>query len=132
MPHLPITRPLNVAQDLNITAFEDVDISLHDLFVAAVSQGHGLIQGRTFTGCRIQGPGIVLVSAGTTFDETNFGDSRGGIANLALRPAGDKAIGAVPVRDCAFVGCEFYGVGFTGTPEFIEQLLALATPAGAE
>jgi hypothetical protein len=132
MSRLPITRPLDVARDLNATSFEDVDISLHDLFMAAVGQGQGLIHGRTFTGCRIQGPGVMLVSTGTTFDETNFGDSRGGIANLVLRPAGDKAIGAVPVRDCAFLGCEFYGVGFTGTPEFIEQLLGLSTPAGAK
>lgn len=132
MARLPITRALNVARDLNAQAFEDVDLSLHELFMAAAARGPGLIQGRSFTGCRIQGPGVMLVSDGVTFDETNFGDSRGDIANLVLRPAGGKAIGAVPVRDCAFVGCEFYGVGFTGAPEFLEQMLALSTSAGAE
>ena len=60
-----------------------------------------------------------------TFDETNFGDSRGDIRNLVLKPVGDKAIGTVPMRDCAFIGCEFYGVGFTGTDEFIAQIVAL-------
>lgn len=127
MSRLPIDRPLNVARDLTARAFQDVDISLHELFMANVGQGQGLIQGRTFTGCRIQGPGIMLVSTGTTFDETNFGDSRGGIANLVLRPAGDKAIGAVPVRDCVFIGCEFYGVGFTGPSDVLDEILALPT-----
>ena len=122
---LPIDRPLADAPDLNAATFENVDIILYELYAAASAQGAGLVQGRTFRGCRFQGPAIVLVSSGVTFTDTNFGDSRGGIKNLLMRPLGDKAIGTIPMRDCHFIGCEFYGVGFTGTDEFIEQVSAL-------
>ena len=75
-------------------------------------------------------PRIVLVGLGTTFDETNFGDSRGGMKNLLLQPMGDKALGTIPMHDCTFVGCEFYNVGFTGAAEILEQLAAVPTVAG--
>ncbi|WP_312685097.1 hypothetical protein [Brevundimonas nasdae] len=122
---LPINRPLADASDLNATTFENVDIILYELYSAASAQGVPLVQGRTFRGCRFQGPAIVLVSNGVTFNDTNFGDGRGSIQNLLVRPVGDKAIGTIPMRDCHFIGCEFYGVGFTGTDEFIEQVSAL-------
>ena len=122
---LPINRPLADASDLNATTFENVDIILYELYSAASAQGVPLVQGRTFRGCRFQGPAIVLVSNGVTFTDTNFGDGRGSIQNLLVRPVGDKAIGTIPMRDCHFIGCEFYGVGFTGTDEFIEQVSAL-------
>lgn len=125
MSLLPINRPVAPATDFGATVFENLDLSLHEVFAHAARNGAPLIQGRTFKGCRIQGPAIVLVSNGVTFEETNFGDSRGDIRNLVLKPVGDKAIGTVPMRDCAFIGCEFYGVGFTGTDEFIAQVVAL-------
>lgn len=125
MSLLPITRPVVLAEDFGAAVFENVDLTLYDVFAHAVQNGPALIQGRTFKGCRIQGPAIVLASDGVTFNETNFGDSRGDIRNLVMRPVGDKAIGTIPMRDCAFIGCEFYGVGFTGTDEFIAQIIAL-------
>ena len=122
---LPINRPLADPSDLNALAFENVDIILYELFAAASRQGQGLIQGRAFTGCRFQGPAIILASSGVTFTDTNFGDSRGGIKNLLMRPLGDKAVGTIPMRDCQFIGCEFYGVGFTGPDEFLDQVSTL-------
>ncbi|WP_372692436.1 hypothetical protein [Brevundimonas sp.] len=124
---LPINRAVTDAPDLNAAAFKDVDIVLYELYVAASKNGAGLIQGRTFTGCRFQGPAIILVSEGVTFDDTNFGDSRGGIQNLLLRPVGDKAIGTIPMRDCRFFGCEFYNIGFTGSGDILDQLAAIPT-----
>lgn len=124
---LPINRPLMVARDLNASSFENVDIILYELFSATAAKGLPLIEGRTFTGCRFQGPAIVLVADGTTFKDTNFGDSRGGMGNLLLRPVGDKALGTIPMRDCRFVGCEFYNVGFTGSQELIDQMAAVPT-----
>jgi hypothetical protein len=129
---LPINRPLTDAPDLNAEVFENVDIILYELYAAASRQGVPLVQGRTFRGCRFQGPAIILATDTVTFADTNFGDSRGGIANLLLRPVGDKAIGTIPMRDCAFIGCEFYGVGFTGSDTFIAEVSALtSTPKPA-
>ncbi|VXA96896.1 hypothetical protein [Brevundimonas sp. G8] len=122
---LPINRPLADAPDLNAARFENVDIILYELYAAADAKGVPLVEGRTFTGCRFQGPAVILVSNGVTFTDTNFGDGRGSIKNLLTRSLGDKAIGTIPMRDCKFIGCEFYGVGFTGTDEFLDQVAAL-------
>ena len=123
----PITRPLNVAKDLGVSDIRDVDFSLFDLFAAEMMLGRSLVEGKTITGCRIQGPAVMLASTGVTFDGVNFGDSGGDIRNLIMRSEGTKAIGAIPFRDCAFVNCEFYGVGFTGDAAFLEQVRSLQT-----
>ena len=127
---LPITRPVRIATDLSGAEIVDVDFTLYDLFAAASRAGDPIVRGRTFRGCRIQGPGVLLASTGVTFADVNFGDSRGGIANLLTRGLGDKAIGSVPMRDCAFISCEFYGVGFTGPEEFLQQMLKVTDTPG--
>lgn len=126
-PFTPITRPLNVARDLSVSEIRDVDFSLFDLFAAEMRLGRGLVQGKTITGCRIQGPAVMLASSGVTFDAVNFGVTGDDVRNLIMKPEGSKAIGAIPFRDCAFVNCEFYGVGFTGDAAFLDQLRSLQT-----
>lgn len=123
----PIARAVNVASDLGVSDIRDVDFSLFDLFAAEMMLGRSLVQGKTITGCRIQGPAVMLASTGVTFDGVNFGDSGGDVRNLIMKPEGTKAIGAIPFRDCAFVNCEFYGVGFTGDAVFLEQIRSLKT-----
>lgn len=120
---LPLTRPEKIATDLTGSDIRDVDFSLYELFNVSARSGHGLVHGKTFTGCRIHGPGVLLASLGVTFENVNFGDSGGNIGNLLTRSLGDKAVGSVPVRDCAFVSCEFFGVAFTGPEEFLEQMM---------
>jgi hypothetical protein len=121
----PINRPVQVVKDYSARRFEHVDLNLFDLFAHEVGAGLGLINHRTFVGCRIQGPAIMLVSAGVTFNDTNFGDSGGDVRNLILYPAGGRALGTVPMRECHFEGCEFYNVGFTGPREFLDEMLLL-------
>lgn len=130
MTRLPITRDVRVAQDLKATVFEDVDVNLFDLHVAHHSAGLGIIQGRTFRGCRIQGPAIMLVSVGVQFGDCNFGDPDGDMRNLILRPAGPRALGTIPFRDTVFDGCEFYNVGFTGSADVLDQLLGVTGHVG--
>lgn len=130
MTRLPITREVRVAQDLKATVFEDVDVNLFDLHVAHHSAGLGIIQGRTFRGCRIQGPAIMLVSVGVQFGDCNFGDPDGDMRNLILRPAGPRALGTIPFRDTVFDGCEFYNVGFTGSADVLDQLLGVTGHVG--
>ena len=114
--------------DARAKLFENVDISLFDLFRANLAAGDNSLAGRTFRGCRIEGPAVMLVLNGVTFDATDFGYSDGDIRNLVLRPAGPaKVVGTIPVQECAFIGCEFFGVGFTGPEDFLQQLLALDT-----
>jgi hypothetical protein len=130
MAYTPINRPVRVATDLKAKLFEDVDINLFELYAAVVGGAlPGLIQSRVFRRCRLQGPAIVLISAGVTFDDTNFGDSGGDIRNLLLQPLGARALGTIPMRDCAFENCEFFNVGFTG-PQTVLDMMAGVPAAG--
>jgi hypothetical protein len=124
---LPITRPIVRAPDLDATVFENVDIALHELLAASMATGVPLIHGRTFRGCRLVGPAIVMAALGTTFDDTNFGDPRGDNRNLVLRPLGVRATGAIVMQDCVVDGCEFSEVGFTGSDSFIDWIIGLKT-----
>lgn len=129
MSRLPLTRPLNLAQDMKAELFEDVDLNLYDLHVGNHGAALGVIMGRTFRGCRIQGPAIMLVSSGVTFSDCNFGDPDGEMKNLILRPAGRRALGTVPFRETQFESCEFYNVGFTGPEDILNDLLSVGATA---
>lgn len=124
MSRLPITRDVRVAPDLTALVLEDVDLTLFDLHVANHGPALGVTQGRTFRGCRIQGPAIMLVSAGVRFNDCNFG-AEDGMQELVLRPVGSRALGTMPFRDTLFDGCEFYNVGFTGPEAVLSALLAV-------
>lgn len=130
MSRLPITREVRVAPDYSVAVFEDVDVNLYDLHVASHGPGLGLTTGRTFRGCRIQGPAIMLVSAGVTFTECDFGAPDGVMASIVLRPTGGRALGTIPFRDTAFEGCEFFNVGFTGPEPILQELLRVGRTAG--
>ena len=118
-----------IPPDLVATTFENADIVLFDLYRASFMAGQPIITGRAFRNCRIQGPGVMLVLPGTQFESTDFGETSGDVRNLILRPAGpQKVVGTLPVQNCAFIGCQFHGVGFTGTEDFLQQILALDTP----
>jgi len=103
-------------------------MALYDLFIHHLRRGIRMIDGLTFTGCRLDGPAVMLVLPGTTFEDTNFGDSRGDMANLVLRPAANIAVGTIPVINCRFVGCEFNALGFTGNEAILAEILAIGGP----
>lgn len=124
-PHIGLTRPLNIATDLSKTAFVDEDMTLYDLFAHHARMGRAQIDGLTFTRCRIEGPAVMLVLPGTIFDAVNFGESRGDIGNMVLRPVRNMAIGAIPVVNCHFINCEFRALGFTGNDAILEEILAI-------
>ena len=124
----PGGRPGRVPADADAAVFENVDISLFDLYRTVMAKGQSAITGRTFRGCRIEGPVVMLVLSGTKFETTDFGAADGDIRNVVLRPAGpEKVTGVIPVQDCVFVACQFLGVGLTGPEPFLQQVLALET-----
>lgn len=127
LPMLDLGRRFNPTDDISKRAFVDEDLALYDLVTHHMRTNRAVIEGITFTRCRIEGPAVMLVLDGTTFDSTNFGEAKGNMANMVLRPAGNMAIGAIPVRNCTFVGCEFAMLGFTGNADILNQILAIKT-----
>lgn len=123
------TNNWTLAEDLMANEFGDgVALNLFELYRARLQAGQGTISGVTFRNCRIEGPAVMLVVGECDFDGVNFGDSRGDIRNLVLHPASPTGvIGAIPVKDCKFLGAQFYGVGFTGGSQFLDQLLAIGS-----
>lgn len=125
LPMTGLGRPFNLAEDLGKRAFENEDMALYELFMHHMRAGRAQLDGLTFTGCRIEGPAIMLVLPGTTFDAVNFGESRGNIGNMLLRPVLSMAIGAIPVVNCRFLRCEFHALGFTGNESILNELLSI-------
>jgi hypothetical protein len=126
----PVGRPGRTLIDPLATTFEDLDISLFDLFRANILAGRSDLSGRTFRNCHIDGPAVMLVSEGVRFERTNFGQAKGDPATLLLRPVSQSLVtGAIPVQDCAFIGCRFLGVGFTGSEALIQEILSLGKQA---
>lgn len=125
LPMIGLGRRFNPTADISKRAFVDEDMALYDLFVHHMRTNRAMIDGITFTGCRIEGPAVMLVLPGTTFDAVNFGESKGDIGNLVLRPVRNMAIGAIPVINCTFVNCEFQGLGFTGNEQILNEILAI-------
>lgn len=120
------TPAWTLATDLTAKSFENVALSLVDLHRTCLRSGEAVISGRTFTNCRVEGPAVMLALGGVTFDATDFGYTSGDIRNIVLFPASPTSvIGAIPVKDCVFKGCSFYALGFTGSPTFTDQILAL-------
>jgi hypothetical protein len=115
-----------IAENLNVSRFENVALSLVDLHRTRLRAGESVLSGVTFVNCRIEGPAVMLPLSGCNFDRINFGYSRGDIRNLVLRPASPNGvIGAIGVQDCKFIGGEFFAIGFTGEEAFLDQILAL-------
>ena len=125
LPMLDLGRRFNPTDDISKRAFVDEDMALYDLMIHHMRTNRVIIDGITFNRCRIEGPAVMLVLEGTRFESTNFGEAAGGTANMVLRPAGNKAIGAIPVRNCTFIGCEFSMLGFTGNAQVVNSLLSI-------
>ena len=106
--------------------------ALFDLYRASMQSGGGaIIEGRTFTDCYIEGPAVMLVLEGTHFEGVNFGPTGGDLRNILFRPmSGERAIGAVPVRNCTFRNCQFNTLGLTGSDDLLQMLVDQVASAG--
>ncbi len=112
--------------DYGADVFDGVAVSLFELYRARMARKQPMISGVTFRDCRIEGPAVLLVIDGCTFDGVRFGASNGDMRNIVLHPASPTSVtGALPIKDCTFQGGHFFGVGFTGAPTFLQQLLDL-------
>jgi len=112
------------------TAFEKEAVWLPLLAVHHWNAGEMAIKGKTFTDCVIEGPAVMAVMNGTTFDACAMGTTSGA-ENLLYRPLGQKLAGVVAMADCRFVRCRFVQVGFTGSEDLLAELKGVQTLTGA-
>jgi hypothetical protein len=122
------SAPWKLAEDLSAKAFNGEAMLLFDLYQASLRSGQSIIEDRTFTNCRLEGPAVVAVLTGVHFERTDFGYTGGDIGRIVWRTASGKGVvGAIPFRNCRFDGCSFFATGFTGPEAFLQQILALET-----
>ena len=118
--------PWTIATDLTAKTFNGQAMTLSDLYRECVRGGQTIIEGRTFTNCRLEGPAVVAILSGVTFQTTDFGYTGGDIGRLVWRSASATGVvGAIPFRNCVFTGCSFFATGFAGPESFLQQILAL-------
>lgn len=104
-------------------AYDKATIWLPQLMLEAARRGEGVIEGKTFTDCRFDGPAVILPLGQCHFDTCDFGLSRGDMRNLLLSPMGPTSVnGALAFKDCTFIRCSFLAVGYTGSPEFLHEM----------
>jgi hypothetical protein len=104
------------------TSFEKEAVWLPQLAVQHWNADQMFIDGKTFTDCLIEGPAVMAVMNGTTFDNCAMGTTAD-IRTLLYRPVSQTMMGGViGMSNCRFVRCRFFQVGFTGTDELIDDL----------
>ena len=120
------------------TSFEKEAVWLPQLAVQHWNAGQMFIDGKTFTDCVIEGPGVMAVMNETSFDNCAMGTTTD-VRNLLYRPLSTtKLAGVIGVSNCRFLRCRFVQVGFTGSEDLLEQLLGgvkslsdVSTPSGS-
>lgn len=103
------------------TTFEKEAVWLPMLAVHHWNAGEMTISGKTFTDCVIEGPAVIAIMTGTTFDSCAMGNAKDP-RTLLLRPVGDTISGVVGMANCRFVRCRFVQIGYTGGDELLAVL----------
>jgi hypothetical protein len=115
--HLPPLTPIGPGP-----TYQDVHIWLPQLYAETARGGMRAIENRTFIRVRFEGPAVILPIGGSTFEDCNMGESGGDVRNMLFAPVGGKkVVGVVPFVNCIFRQCAFSTVGFTGSPDFLQQ-----------
>ena len=110
------------------TTFEKEAVWLPSFAVQHWNAGQMFIDGKTFTDCLIEGPGVMAVMNGTVFESCAMGTTSD-VKNLLFKPVSrTKMAGVIGMSNCRFVRCRFVQIGFTGSDELVDQLEAGITP----
>lgn len=120
-----------VCQDYNVDHFDGVALALFEVFRANLMATHQpVIENKTFTNCVIEGPAVLLALSGVEFDACNLGVLNDDPRSLLLMPmAKNRVTGAIGFKNCRFVGCTFFAIGYTGPDGFIDQMIQVLDPA---
>lgn len=119
-----MTDVMSEAFGREITArdtFEKEGVWLPLLAVHTLNAGEPVIKGKTFTDCVIQGPALVAVLPGTTFDSCNMG-AASDPTSMLYAPKGPQLVGAIGLEACSFVRCRFVQIAYTGSDAFLASM----------
>ena len=100
------------------------------LVVLQVAEDHGtdlatttpVVGDHEFINCVITGPAVVAPIEQTTISNCSLGGAPDEILWPMPPSQSGRVFGAVGLVNCTFERCHFEGIGFTGSPEFLEQM----------
>lgn len=113
------------------TDFAKESIWLPILAVHQQNAGEAIIRGKTFTDCVIEGPSLMAIVDGVTFEGCNLGRTADP-KSLFYKGQGPVLVGVVPFADTRFIRCTFIQIGFTGAPDLIDDMAAGLSSAAAQ
>lgn len=105
------------------TTFEKEAIWLPLLAVHSLNAGEGVIRGKTFTDCVIEGPALMAALDGVSFEGCNLGLAKDP-KSLFYKAQGPMLVGVVAFAQTRFVRCRFVQIGFTGQEAAIDAMAA--------
>ncbi|CAN5344541.1 hypothetical protein BH09PSE1_BH09PSE1_26010 [soil metagenome] len=112
------------------TAFVNESVWLPLLAVHHMNAKSPVIRDKTFTDCRIEGPAVIALVDGVSFDGCDMGAATVQ-GSLFYKGQGPVLTGAVVMENVKFVRCRFVQVGFTGHPTTVDTMVAELTAARA-
>ncbi len=110
------------------TTFDKEAIWLPLLSMHLMNVGEPVVRNKTFTDCVIEGPALITPLGGTTFEACHMG-SASDPQSLLFTPRGGTLVGVIGLENCTFVRCRMVQIGYTGSPEFLEDMTALLANA---
>jgi hypothetical protein len=103
--------------------YDKATIWIPQLLAEASRRGESLIENKNFIDCQLEGPCVIVPVGQCDFSACDFGWSGGDVRNLLLQPMGpNRIIGAIGFKDCTFTRCTFISVGYSGPPEFLDNM----------
>ena len=105
------------------TTFAKEAVWLPLLSVHSLNAGDTIIRGKTFTECLIEGPALMAIVEGVTFEGCNMGVASDP-KSLFYKGQGPVLVGTTAVADTKFARCRFVQVGFTGRVDTLDGMAA--------
>lgn len=81
-----------------------------------------VVSDHEFTNCVISGPAVIAPIQQTTISNCSLGGPSDEILWPMPPSKSGRVFGAVGLVNCTFERCRFEGIGFAGTPEFLDQM----------
>lgn len=81
-----------------------------------------VVSDHEFSNCVISGPAVIAPIQQTTISNCALGGPPDEILWPTPPSQSGRVVGAVGLVNCTFEGCRFEGIGFTGPPEFLDQM----------
>jgi len=98
--------------------------------ITELADSDNIIEGRTFEGCWIYGPAVLVIGPDTSVSRNVFEGSADRVTMAVTQGLIGAATGIVELKDCKFGHCHFVNVTFAESEQFVKYFKENNTGAG--